>query len=780
MRRFLPLPYHGGHGYCFSPEAAASRSPCSWWCAGCPAPLPLILRHLPETSRPPSSNPASGAVGGELRRARSRRTCETAVDAVGATVVAHLGPCRWLVAGDGEVIRSRSGSRTATAWRSADAVSPELRNLAVSAKAIRSPEVLVAVALAPGTPTVSLATRIEKAGGSVSWSDDSATVTTQLGLRVPRDRLAAVIEELETTPGSRVGRTPVAGPPAQRCIGLAVSIGRTRSHPHFRPRSSRRGPGDRHHGHRSRCRRLPVRRSGRGSAGRQPGGRDRGQHRSPQGPRRGFPLGRRLAAAVPRAGTTTATAPTSPAARPVMCSATRPTTASTAWRRRPSSSSRTAGRWSTTAPICRVWGARSSPSSPCWSRRGLRAPASTPTPGATRRTSCPTVATPSAPPMSIASCGTTRTRWCSSPPATPARNRDTVISPSTGKNVVSVGATLHGDFEPTCTVAFSSRGWTHDGRIKPDVLAPGMWVMSAATNFVVPGPSCGNAQSSGTSMAAPTAAGLGALVRQYFTDGFYPAGFARPADGFEPTAALVKAVLIASAVDLSTRGCPDEPIPSRDQGWGLIQLDTALAFAGDGRGLVVDDHREGFGSPGDEPVADPGGGDRDRPAQGRPGVDRSAVIEPRRQPISSTISISWSAVRAAYFKGNSFLRRGLGSRRRAGPAQQRRSRVSPCSREGCLDHRGRPARHRGSGAGLRPRRHRPGAPRRRPPATLRARETVGTLHRSLSEEPSTKAPSPVTLTTATPRSGPYARKEQRETHLDDFSPRSFRFASRVN
>jgi hypothetical protein len=97
-------------------------------------------------------------------------------------------------------------------------------------------------------------------------------------------------------------------------------------------------------------------------------------------------------------------------------------------------------------------------------------------------------------------------------------------------------------------------------------------------------------------MAAPTVAGLAALVRQYFTDGFYPTGRARPGDGFEPSAALIKAVLIASAVDLSTMGCPDEPIPSRDQGWGLVQLDTALAFAGGDHRLVISDAREGFSS----------------------------------------------------------------------------------------------------------------------------------------------------------------------------------------
>jgi subtilisin family serine protease len=179
---------------------------------------------------------------------------------------------------------------------------------------------------------------------------------------------------------------------------------------------------------------------------------------------------------------------------------------------------------------------------------------------------------------------------------------DTVISPAVGKNVVAVGATLHGDFEPTCVVPFSSRGWSRDGRVKPDLVVPGMSVVSVWSNGIVPGRSCNSTQSSGTSMAAPTAAGLAALVRQYFTDGFYPSGRRRAGDTVEPSAALVKAVLIASAVDLSTRGCSDEPVPSRDQGWGLVQLDTALSFAGDDQKLVVDDHRLGFRTSGDDPV----------------------------------------------------------------------------------------------------------------------------------------------------------------------------------
>ena len=49
---------------------------------------------------------------------------------------------------------------------------------------------------------------------------------------------------------------------------------------------------------------------------------------------------------------------------------------------------------------------------------------------------------------------------------------------------------------------------------------------------------------SGTSMATPLCAGHAALVRQYFRLGFYPAGAATPSAALDPSAALVKAVMI--------------------------------------------------------------------------------------------------------------------------------------------------------------------------------------------------------------------------------------------
>ena len=180
---------------------------------------------------------------------------------------------------------------------------------------------------------------------------------------------------------------------------------------------------------------------------------------------------------------------------------------------------------------------------------------------------------------------------------------DTVGSPATGKNVVAVGATLHGDAEPPCVAGFSSRGFTHDGRIKPDVVAPGTTVRSAASDRSIDTGNCDTTSLSGTSMACPTVAGLAALVRQYFVDGFYPLGEAGSGPGFQPSAALVRAVLVASAVDLTTLGCDQvEPAPSRDQGWGLVQLDRALHLAGGDRRLLVLDRRDAFASEADRPV----------------------------------------------------------------------------------------------------------------------------------------------------------------------------------
>ncbi len=171
----------------------------------------------------------------------------------------------------------------------------------------------------------------------------------------------------------------------------------------------------------------------------------------------------------------------------------------------------------------------------------------------------------------------------------------TIGSPATAKNVVAVGATAHGVSSGTLA-SFSSRGPTHDGRIKPDVTAPGVGVVSANADGNVTTNNCGTQALSGTSMACPTTAGFAALVREYYERGFYPNGSATPPDALVPSAALLKATLIASAVPMENLVTPP---PSDEQGWGRILVDDALYFPGDRKRLFVEDVTPGFAAPAD-------------------------------------------------------------------------------------------------------------------------------------------------------------------------------------
>jgi hypothetical protein len=165
-------------------------------------------------------------------------------------------------------------------------------------------------------------------------------------------------------------------------------------------------------------------------------------------------------------------------------------------------------------------------------------------------------------------------------------NPGTVFSPSTAKNGISVGATLHAASAESMA-AFSSCGPTADNRIKPDLTIPGSSVLSARSDGNVGTNNCTTLTQSGTSQATPAAAGFGALVRQYFTDGFYPSGAAVAADGFAPSAALVKAALLNSSRQMTAAAAGT--IPANCQGWGRILLEDGLFFAGQNRRLFVAD-----------------------------------------------------------------------------------------------------------------------------------------------------------------------------------------------
>lgn len=150
---------------------------------------------------------------------------------------------------------------------------------------------------------------------------------------------------------------------------------------------------------------------------------------------------------------------------------------------------------------------------------------------------------------------------------------------------------------------FSSAGPTHDGRMKPEVIAPGYYIRSAEARPDKVG-ECdeqdvnatdGLMYNAGTSMAAPVVAGTAALIRQYFEDGWYPTGSIEPTDSFNPSSSLVKAVLINGAQPLIGRQHENFSVsPSEEydahQGFGAITLIKSLPLAGKNflRAKVVD------------------------------------------------------------------------------------------------------------------------------------------------------------------------------------------------
>jgi hypothetical protein len=176
-------------------------------------------------------------------------------------------------------------------------------------------------------------------------------------------------------------------------------------------------------------------------------------------------------------------------------------------------------------------------------------------------------------------------------------NLGSVTSPGTAKNCITVGASENlrhafddetygawwprdypaapyknapmGD-DPDQVVAFSSRGPTADGRIKPEIVAPGTWILSTKSTMLS---TTANGwrrfpQSSkyfymgGTSMATPLAAGAIAAIRQHLR---------RVRRIVSPSGALIKAVVIAGASRLPNTA-PAGVIVDDHQGFGRVDL----------------------------------------------------------------------------------------------------------------------------------------------------------------------------------------------------------------
>ncbi len=204
-----------------------------------------------------------------------------------------------------------------------------------------------------------------------------------------------------------------------------------------------------------------------------------------------------------------------------------------------------------------------------------------------------------------------------------------IYAPASAKNCISVGASesmrstggyQHGygiawpsDYpavpikydlmsnNPSGVAAFSGRGPTSDGRVKPDICAPGTNIISSRSHTSTADTGWGLLNSDylywgGTSMSTPQVAGAAAIVREYY----------QREKSVNPSAALVKATMINGAFDMYPgqygTGAQQElsRVPDYAQGWGRLNLKQALCpdppavceFADESTGLSTDEYRE--------------------------------------------------------------------------------------------------------------------------------------------------------------------------------------------
>ncbi len=162
----------------------------------------------------------------------------------------------------------------------------------------------------------------------------------------------------------------------------------------------------------------------------------------------------------------------------------------------------------------------------------------------------------------IFAVGNARTRNTSNDCPAPEGYR-TVGVPATAKNVIAVGA-IHSD--DNSMTAFSGWGPTDDGRLKPELVAPGDEVGGdgGITSTVPDGP---YDVLVGTSMAAPAVSGATALLIE---------DYRRLYRDQTPLPALVKGLLVHTAEDLNDATDWFQPGPDYASGYGRARARAAV------------------------------------------------------------------------------------------------------------------------------------------------------------------------------------------------------------
>ncbi len=135
--------------------------------------------------------------------------------------------------------------------------------------------------------------------------------------------------------------------------------------------------------------------------------------------------------------------------------------------------------------------------------------------------------------------------------------------PASAKNVITVGA-VYSDQDRM--PLFSSWGPVDDGRIKPEIVAPGAELLGDG-GIMAAAPGRAYRVAMGTSMATPAVCGAAALLVEDYRRLFL---------GQDPLPAVVRGLLLHSARDLVAGDPGFQPGPDYASGYGLLQVKEAV------------------------------------------------------------------------------------------------------------------------------------------------------------------------------------------------------------
>jgi len=168
---------------------------------------------------------------------------------------------------------------------------------------------------------------------------------------------------------------------------------------------------------------------------------------------------------------------------------------------------------------------------------------------------------------------------------------------ATAKNVITVGGSENnrpgfplnsgideGDNIDDVDTIASKGPVAGSGRLKPDIVAPSIWIAAtksvlAAPNWCFGGgaplihPNGNYSYCTGTSMATPHVSGIVALIKEYLSE----------QRGINAGGELLKAFVINGAVDMDSGRAPGvagytPSIPNNREGWGRVNLTNSLAL----------------------------------------------------------------------------------------------------------------------------------------------------------------------------------------------------------